>query len=126
MFVGLLVLAAVGCEQSTAPSSPQATGKAEVTFAPQPPTTGECALTITLTDSTGAPFKDATLTVEGNMNHAGMKPSFATMEESDQEGVYTGTIDFTMGGDWFLLIHADGQNGESIETKVDVPGVNAK
>ncbi|MCC9599155.1 FixH family protein [Stieleria sp. JC731] len=118
-----LALAIVGCEGGSTQSP---TGSAEVTFQPSQPTVGPCDLTIKLVDGEGKPIEDAKLTVEGNMNHAGMKPSFAEMSQADEPGVYEGTIDFTMGGDWFLLVSAEGPSGEVIETKVDVPGVNTK
>ncbi|MCD0460088.1 FixH family protein [Roseiconus lacunae] len=121
-FVGvmLIVIATTGCEsqQSTEP-----TGSAEVQLGSTPPSVGPCDLTVTLLDASGSPLQGADLTVEGNMNHAGMKPSFAEMSETDEPGVYSGTIDFTMGGDWFLLINATGPDGVSIESKIDVLGV---
>jgi hypothetical protein len=62
--------------------------------------------------------------VEGNMNHAGMRPSFADLHETEP-GRYTGTLRFTMGGDWFLLVQATLPDGNQVEQKIDVPGVRS-
>ncbi len=60
--------------------------------------------------------------IEGNMNHAGMKPSFAELTERGA-GVYDGDLEFTMGGDWFILVTATLPDGSQLERKVDVKGV---
>ena len=97
----------------------------ELTLQPSPPVVGDAELDLKLTDASGAPLEGATVRVEGNMNHAGMKPSFADLEEGEP-GRYTGTLDFTMGGDWFLLVTAKTADGKRMERKIDVKGVKAR
>jgi hypothetical protein len=89
---------------------------------PSPPVVGDADVTLTLGSATGEPITDAEVRLEGNMNHAGMMPSFADMSEGDP-GRYTGTLDFTMSGDWFILVTAKMKDGRSVERKIDVPGV---
>ncbi|QEF98767.1 hypothetical protein Mal15_28230 [Stieleria maiorica] len=115
----------VGCDGAGTDSA-VTPGRAVVELDPKQPSMGKCNLTVKLFDAEDNPLENAELTVEGNMNHAGMKPSFATIEETDQPGVYAGTIDFTMGGDWFLLLTATSDDGTLVEQTVDVPGVSVE
>jgi hypothetical protein len=89
---------------------------------PLPPVVGDADVTLTLASASGQPIADAEVRLEGNMNHAGMKPSFADLAEVEP-GRYTGTLEFTMGGDWFILVTAKTKDGRNVERKIDVPGV---
>ena len=115
------LVTAIGCRRD--PQAP-AGAEIELVFSPSPPAVGPAEVTVKLTDAAGEPLKGAKVELEGNMNHAGMKPSFATLAEA-APGRYTGTIHFTMGGDWFVLVTAKTTEGRSIERKIDVPGVRA-
>lgn len=92
---------------------------------PDPPRVGEATVALTLTGPTGKPLEGAELTVEGNMNHAGMTPVFADLTETEP-GHYEGTLEFTMAGDWFLLVTGTLPDGRRVHEKIDVPGVRAK
>ncbi len=118
----LLLFAGSGCHSASS-DSPDV--KTELTLDPSPPVVGNNHLTLKLTDANGAPLEGAMVKVEGNMNHAGMTPSFADLKET-KPGDYEGTLKFTMGGDWFLLVSAETPDGEVVERKIDVPGVKAK
>jgi copper(I)-binding protein len=74
-------------------------------------------LVVVLTDASGAPITDATVAVEGNMNHAGMIPVLAdpTADDADgnADGRYHLPFTFTMLGDWIITVtvtQADGSN----------------
>jgi len=96
--------------------------RVECRVLPQPPRVGPATVEVRLADAAGAPVRGATVGVEGNMNHAGMVPSIATTREV-APGCYEGALEFTMGGDWFLLIDVRLADGAHFEEKVDVPGV---
>ena len=115
------LLAAPGCRPQAADTS-----DIEVALAlePSPPVVGDSNVTLTITDAAGEPVSGAEVKIEGNMNHAGMKPSFADLGETEP-GNYSGTLDFTMGGDWFILVTASTPDGKQIERKIDVPGVKS-
>lgn len=98
--------------------------RVDLTFEPSPPTTGNAEVTLKIADEEGNPLDVTGLQVEGNMNHAGMKPSFAKVSRS-APGTYKGTLDFTMGGDWFVLVTGKLPDGRRLEEKIDVPGVEA-
>lgn len=118
------MLMAAGCRPKT-DTGPGADVKAVVEFAPHPPTVGVTELTVALTDAAGQPVRLGRLEVEGNMNHAGMRPVFAHLAETEP-GRYAGKLEFTMGGDWFLLLTGRLPEGGRFDKKVDVPGVRSK
>lgn len=89
---------------------------------PNPPRVGTAQIALTLTDAAGQPLETDSLEVEGNMNHAGMVPVFATLRPTTA-GRYEGSLEFTMAGDWFLLVSGQLADGRRIDQKIDVPGV---
>jgi hypothetical protein len=118
----LLALLAAGLAACSGGGSGE--GDVSITFRlePRPPRVGTADLELRLIDPAGDPVPGASVAVEANMNHAGMQPTFATLEERGG-GLYAGTIEFTMGGDWFLLVTAELEDGRQIERRLDVPGV---
>lgn len=89
---------------------------------PDPPRMGPSTLTLELLDASGAPVSGARLEVEANMNHAGMVPVFGSGEES-VPGTYVAPLEFTMGGDWFVLVDATLADGQTIRETIDLPRV---
>jgi hypothetical protein len=75
-----------------------------------------------LRDLAGRSISRAHLTVEGNMSHPGMAPVFAAVEEIEP-GRYRAPIEFTMAGDWFLLVTGELPGGARFERKIDVANV---
>lgn len=96
-----------------------------LTLNPSPPVVGTSSVSLILSRPDGSPVKGATVRLEGNMNHAGMKPSFADLAEGEP-GQYAGTLEFTMGGDWFVIVTATTADGRRIEQKIDVRGVKTQ
>lgn len=115
------VAVSIGCRQATTQQSNTDT-KVDLTFEPSPPVVGDAKVTLSLASESGEPIKGAEVQLEGNMNHAGMKPSFADLAEVEP-GRYTGTLEFTMSGDWFILVTATTKDGQRVERKIDVKGV---
>jgi hypothetical protein len=95
----------------------------DLSIEPQPPQLGQAVITVALSDATGQPISGASVELEGNMSHAGMVPVFATASEVTP-GEYRAELEFTMGGDWFILVRADLPDGRSMERMVEVPGVD--
>ncbi len=122
----LLLLGGVwilGCRPGT--NGTDVDAQVAIEFDPRPPAVGTTGLKIILTDPESRPVRLEQLEVEGNMNHAGMRPVFTRLEETEP-GHYVGTIEFTMGGDWFLLLSGQLSGGGRFHKKVDVPGVKPK
>jgi len=92
---------------------------------PQPARVGLATLTLKLADASGQPVTGASITLEGNMSHAGMSPVFTQAKEADP-GLYQSIINLTMAGDWTIFIHITLADGQKLERQVDVKGVRAK
>jgi hypothetical protein len=122
VWLGLLALLILtGCGRGTKDLPDIAV---ELEIEPDPPRLGLATVTLALRDAEGQPISGAAVEIEGNMSHAGMVPVFAGASEV-APGRYQAELDFTMGGDWFLLVRADLPDGRSLERKFDVPGVDA-
>ncbi len=67
-------------------------------------------------------YKNAKVTLEGNMSHPGMVPTFARAQET-APGVFKGRLELTMPGDWRITAHAQLKNGDRLVTHLDVSGV---
>ena len=80
---------------------------------------------VTLTDGAGKPVDGATVSVKGDMSHAGMQPVFGDTKSSTN-GVYRIPFEWTMGGDWFVLITGKLADGRKVKEKVDMPGVKSR
>lgn len=95
----------------------------DLAIEPSPPRIGAAMVTVTLTDEGGQAISGARVELEGNMHHAGMVPVLAQAQEV-APGRYQAGLEFTMGGDWFILVRAELPDGRSLERSVDVPGVD--
>ena len=95
----------------------------QVEVTPDPPFIGPAVVVVTLSDLEGQAISGATVSLEGNMNHAGMVPVLADAAEVGP-GRYEAALEFTMGGDWFILAQVTLPDGRSFEHQVDVPGVD--
>lgn len=118
LFVTFVVTA---CNKSTESSS-FVTIEHQIT--PQPVRVGLATLTLRLADGSRQPVTGASITLEGNMSHAGMSPVFAQAKETEQ-GRYQAILDLTMAGDWSILIHVTLADGQKLERQLDVKGVRA-
>jgi hypothetical protein len=112
---------AVGCSNSTG-SDP--TVKVEREISPQPPLVGPATITLTLKDSAASNISGASIALEADMSHPGMRPAFGEAKEVDP-GRYQCQIAFTMAGDWVILLHITLADGQKLERQFDVKGVRA-
>ncbi len=94
----------------------------EMSISPKPLKVGLATVSLDLRDSRGKPITGANIELESNMSHAGMVPSFSQATEIGN-GRYEAPLEFTMGGDWFILLKADLPDGRQLERQIDVPGV---
>jgi hypothetical protein len=108
-----------GCRKP-AGTTPELAVECRVT--PDPPRVGPATVMATLRGADGQLVRGATVRLEGNMSHPGMQPVFANGKEV-QPGRYEAALEFTMAGDWFLIVTATLPDGRRLERQVDVPGV---
>ncbi len=95
----------------------------EWTLTPMPPGVGTAVLTMHVLDGNRRPVRGARIRVEGHMSHPGMAPVLAQARERDP-GVYEADLQFTMRGDWILLVEGTLPNRSGIAHRIDVPGVH--
>ena len=96
----------------------------DLAVSPDPPQVGPTTVTVTLSDADGKPIGEAEMKLEGTMTHAGMVPVFADATETEP-GRYEATLEFTMGGDWIIIVRATLPDGRSLEREIDVRGVKS-
>ena len=92
------------------------------TLTPTTPGVGPATLTVTLRDPAGSAVTGARVRLEGHMSHPGMTPVTADAPERTA-GIYVAPFNFSMPGDWVLLVSAALPNGESVEERIDVGSV---
>jgi|OpeIllAssembly_1097287.scaffolds.fasta_scaffold1172917_1 hypothetical protein len=121
----LCVLAAVSVLSASCgrirqtPTAPQDGYTMTMVVQPSQPRVGDGTLVVTLRDPDDRPVAGAGLQVEGNMSHAGMKPSFGTVTAEDA-GQYTVAIQWTMAGDWYVDIKAALADGRVIARRFPI------
>ena len=123
-FLVMCTVFVTGCRKDEA-NADNPDVKVRLTMQPDPPQVGSATATLQLSDKNGMPITGASLRFEANMNHAGMTPVFANAKEVDA-GKYEINLEFTMGGDWFVLITGTLSDGRKLNRKVDVPGVKSR
>jgi hypothetical protein len=87
-------------------------------------------LIVHLTDASGAAVTDATIQLEGNMNHAGMAPVLSTAVTDDADGsadgAYRVPFAFTMLGDWIITVTATRPGKDKSTQNIDVTVTDGK
>ncbi|HSJ58214.1 MAG TPA: FixH family protein, partial [Anaerolineae bacterium] len=95
----------------------------ELEIEPQPVRVGLATVRVALSDEAGQAIEGAQVEIEGNMSHAGMVPVFSAAREA-APGRYEAQLEFTMGGDWFIVVRVDLPDRRSLERTFDVRGVD--
>lgn len=122
LVAALVVLVAAGCSR---PEESSTDFTIEMHVTPSPPVEGVVQIELLLKDADGAMVTATSVKLEGNMNHAGMKPSFADAKQVSP-GKYAADLELTMGGDWYVLVDAVLVDGTKVQRKLDLPGVQAQ
>jgi len=121
-FAGTLVLLIAGCHRAGDSAPPVITIEHEIT--PQPARVGSATIILWLSDRSGKAVTGARVTLEGNMSHAGMAPVFAKANETEP-GRYHAPLEFSMGGDWIVLVHMTLSDGHKLEQQFEIRGVRS-
>lgn len=81
-------------------------------------------LTVKIVDEDGEPVADVTVSLEGNMTHAGMVPVFTESvwdgADGAEDGLYQVPFQFTMLGDWILTVKIVQRDGELLSEDIEV------
>jgi hypothetical protein len=93
------------------------------TLDPSPPIVGTPGVVrLTLRDRDKKPVAGARLRLEGVMSHPGMAPVNATVTERGN-GEYDAPLQFTMAGDWILLVTGELPDGMPFKQQIEINGV---
>ncbi len=119
VFVIILLLAA-GCRSAAQPTPQPAAQAAQIdlTIDPQPPVVGDAGLTATVTRD-GQPVTEATVSVRGDMTHAGMRPELAS-GVTDAQGKAIIPFHWTMSGDWIVTVTVTLADKSEVAQEFDV------
>ncbi len=107
-FLALVLLVAAACrqQQQTAPAN------LELELTASDTVVGETTLMLTVRDSDGKPLSNpGTLSVRGDMSHAGMVPVFAEAEDAT-DGVFSLSFEWTMAGSWLVEASLERPSGD--------------
>jgi hypothetical protein len=77
---------------------------------------------LTLRDADQKPITGAHLRLEGVMSHPGMAPVSAAVVER-ANGEYEAPLQFTMAGDWILLVTGELPGGTQLKQQIEIAGV---
>ena len=115
--VVLLLGSGCGRESRNASSS---NAQINLTAIPFPAAMGQTRLVIQVTDLAGQPISDATLSIKGDMTHAGMVPVLAEVQGGDEDGYYNVPFEWTMAGDWVVTVEATLNDGTRAKERFDI------
>jgi len=90
---------------------------------PVPPAAGAAGVArLTIRDTEQRLVRGARLRLEGHMSHPGMAPVVAMMTERS-DGTYEAPLEFTMAGDWVLVVTGDIPGVGHVTRQLEVAGV---
>ena len=110
---------AAGCRKP-AETPPDVVVEPEI--APWPVRVGAATVTLRISDGGGHAVSGACVALEADMSHPGMRPEFGETREI-AAGRYQGWVDFTMAGDWVVIMHITLPDGRKLERQMEVNGV---
>jgi len=104
-------------------SDPSDTVTVSWTLDPSPPVAGTpIVVRVTLRDRDQTPVSGARLRLEGLMSHPGMAPVTAALVEKG-DGAYEAPLQFTMAGDWIVLVTGELAGGGQLKKQIEIAGV---
>jgi hypothetical protein len=117
----LFAAAVAGCGRSQSAAAVETQDDYQVTFATEPaaPNMGDGLVVVTVKDKAGQPVDGARVSIEANMNHAGMTPENADATTSEG-GVYRLPLEWTMGGAWYVDVKITLQDGTEVRRRFPV------
>lgn len=117
----IVPLALAGCSRGDSTDGTALAWKID----PSPPRRGPAVITFEPFHDDSTPIVGATLEIEGNMNHAGMRPVIGALTETTPGTYVSDSFEFTMGGDWIITVRGTLPDGTTYQATFDVEGVGA-
>ena len=120
--VALVVVCSIGLAECGR-TDPAEAIRVSWTLDPSPPVAGTPIVArLTLRDAAQKPITGARLRLEGLMSHPGMAPVSAAITERGN-GDYDAPLQFTMAGDWILLVTGELPDGTPLKKQIEITGV---
>ncbi len=116
LFLLFSVIVLSGCGTNEPTATPLTDINVTLRAEPDPPAVGESTLVIVVKDTSGQPITDASLSVRGDMEHAGMD-AFEGTSDTSQNGEYRIPFQWEMGGNWSVTVTATLPDGKGVFTK---------
>lgn len=98
---------------------------AKIEWVPRPAVLGDTTWIATLRTESGEPLRGATVTIEATMTHPGMAPVIREAQET-APGRYEARGEWTMAGDWVLIVRGETADGLEWEKWISVPSVTRR
>lgn len=121
--IGALLLASAltGCSRASRQAQPDQAPEVTVTLtvAPSPAQVGAAQALVELIDASGQPIADAKVSLKGDMSHPGMRPVLAEATAT-APGRYEAKFDWSMAGDWYVLVTAELPDGRIALRRFDM------
>lgn len=115
----LVIASLTSCRQSIQTNQPVDGYQVSFEVDPATPIVGESRVVITILDESGNPVDNARVEIRGDMAHAGMVPVLATAEGRGS-GHYDAAFEWTMAGDWVVMVSATLPDGRTIEREFPI------
>lgn len=120
VLLALILLAAGACRGQAGQQAAAQDVQIALDLSPSQPVVGPATITVQLQNATGRPIEGAKVEVEGTMTHAGMQPVIAQAKEVGSGRYVVEDFEFTMAGDWALIVQAELPNGALAERTFEV------
>ena len=118
----LLILTLVACQPERPAQS--SNSSLQITLRAAPDGMQSDYQIVQVMDQAGQPVTDATVSLEGNMNHGGMAPIIgdAVTDEADgtADGYYQAPISLNMLGDWIMTVSVKTKDGATVTQDIPV------
>lgn len=117
----LVLLVLAGCQRASRQGAADGAPDVAMTLAvaPDPAIVGPATAIIELTDAAGQPIEGARLSLKGDMSHPGMQPVLAEAV-AEAGGGYRAELQWTMAGDWFVVVTASLPDGRTAVRRFDL------
>lgn len=121
MLVLTTAIVPTGCQRASRQAQADQAPDVAMTFSvtPTPPMVGWSTVVVALADAAGQPIANATVSLKGDMSHAGMQPVLAEAE-AVAPGAYQAQFGWTMAGDWFVTVTANLPDGRTAVRRFDM------
>jgi hypothetical protein len=119
----VLIVTAISLTGCDRPDNSLAAAGFQVTLIPDAVYPGSF-MTVEISDADDEPVTDVTVSLEGNMTHAGMAPVLTESVWDGADGVEDGRyrvpFAFTMLGDWIITVKIEQREGDPLSEDIDL------